>query len=254
MRSSRTLKTGERVYAVGAPQGLELTLSEGLISGLRPTDDAQLVQTSAPISPGSSGGGLFDSKGQLVGVTTLYLKEGQNLNFAVPAEWISALTERPGPSLESARIQNDPAVWLALGKRYVERGSLHEGARAYRKAVWLKSDDAEGWNHLGYTLYRLDLVEDAVTCFREAVRLDSSEAWSHYALGLGLVDTGHHTEAIRELREAVRLNPRDSDSWYQLGRVYSKAGYSDALNDTYRQLLKLDPRKAERLAQESSVP
>ncbi len=47
---------------------------------------ARLVQTSAPISHGSSGGGLFDARGELLGITTFYFAGGQNLNFAVAAE------------------------------------------------------------------------------------------------------------------------------------------------------------------------
>ncbi|MCZ6859213.1 MAG: serine protease [Alphaproteobacteria bacterium] len=80
------MKIGERVYTVGAPSGLELTLGEGIISGLRPSKTGRFVQTTAPISPGSSGGGLFDNSGNLIGVTTFLLKEAQALNFAIAAE------------------------------------------------------------------------------------------------------------------------------------------------------------------------
>src|SRR3989442_4897843 len=91
VRTSSTLAVGERVYAIGAPEGLELSLSEGLISGLRDFENSYLIQTSAAISHGSSGGGLFDAQGRLVGITTFFLKESQNLNFALPVEWVRAL-------------------------------------------------------------------------------------------------------------------------------------------------------------------
>jgi S1-C subfamily serine protease len=81
------LKVGEPVYAVGAPQGLELSLSEGIVSQLR-GGPPPLIQTTVAISQGSSGGGLFNAQGELVGITTFYLKDGQNLNFALPVEWI----------------------------------------------------------------------------------------------------------------------------------------------------------------------
>jgi len=84
------LKVGAPVYAVGAPQGLELSLSGGIVAQLR-GGPPPLIQTTAAISPGSSGGGLFDSAGLLVGLTTLYLEGGQNLNFAMPVEWIGDL-------------------------------------------------------------------------------------------------------------------------------------------------------------------
>ena len=86
VRDVSSLAIGEHVFAIGAPISLERTLSEGLISGIRPGAGRTLVQTSAPISPGSSGGGLFDDRGNLVGITTLGSRNGaQNLNFAIAA-------------------------------------------------------------------------------------------------------------------------------------------------------------------------
>lgn len=80
------IKVGERAITVGTPQGLELTVAEGIVSSKRLYDGRRLVQTTAAISQGSSGGGLFDAQGHLLGITTFYLKAGQNLNFAVAAE------------------------------------------------------------------------------------------------------------------------------------------------------------------------
>ncbi|HSC80391.1 MAG TPA: trypsin-like peptidase domain-containing protein [Chitinolyticbacter sp.] len=90
------LRVGNKVFALGAPQGLELSLSEGIVSSLRDFDKAKLIQTTAAISPGSSGGGLFDERGGLVGITTFQSRTGQNLNFAVPAEWVALLPQRDG--------------------------------------------------------------------------------------------------------------------------------------------------------------
>ncbi|MBX9947103.1 MAG: serine protease, partial [Reyranella sp.] len=80
------IKVGERAISIGTPHGLELTVAEGIVSSKRSHNASRLIQTSAPISPGSSGGGLFDAEGQLLGITTFYFKAGQNLNFAVAAE------------------------------------------------------------------------------------------------------------------------------------------------------------------------
>ncbi len=88
-RASAELRVGQRVYALGAPHGLELTFSEGMISSLRRKGKNPLIQTSAPISQGSSGGALLSGDGRLIGITTLQHKTGQNLNFAVPADWIA---------------------------------------------------------------------------------------------------------------------------------------------------------------------
>jgi hypothetical protein len=89
------VKVGQRVYAIGAPSGLELTLSDGLVSSLREIDEGKppLIQTSTPISPGSSGGGLFDSAGNLIGITTFGFR-GNQLNFAVPTDWVREVPAR----------------------------------------------------------------------------------------------------------------------------------------------------------------
>jgi S1-C subfamily serine protease len=114
-----TLKVGQRVYAIGSPQGLELTLSDGLISSLRGGEGGPpLIQTSAPISPGSSGGGLFDSEGRLIGITSFQRKDSQNLNFAIPADWISEVPARGQAALDKRReaaatVASAPATSVA---------------------------------------------------------------------------------------------------------------------------------------------
>jgi serine protease Do len=98
LADSSTLAVGQNVYALGNPEGLELTLSAGLLSSLRrdASERLTMIQTSAPISPGSSGGGLFDERGRLIGLTTLIsaAPKAQNLNFALPADWIRELPQR----------------------------------------------------------------------------------------------------------------------------------------------------------------
>jgi tetratricopeptide (TPR) repeat protein len=107
------LRVGATVYAVGAPQGLELSLSAGLVSQLRAAEGAPLVQTTAPISPGSSGGGLFDERGRLVGLTTFQMERGQNVNFALPAEWVAAALARASSWL---RCRTAPTVACLLAE------------------------------------------------------------------------------------------------------------------------------------------
>lgn len=88
----KKIKIGTKVVAIGSPQGLTNTVSEGIISGIREFESGtRVIQTSAPVSPGSSGGGLFNMKGELIGITSFLHKGGQNLNFAYPAEYIFPL-------------------------------------------------------------------------------------------------------------------------------------------------------------------
>ncbi len=86
IRSFNGLRIGERVFSVGSPRGLENTFGEGLISGLRKSKNRRLIQTTAPISPGSSGGALFDAFGKLIGITTFRLKDSESLNFAIAVD------------------------------------------------------------------------------------------------------------------------------------------------------------------------
>lgn len=103
--SSNSLQVGQTVFSIGNPLGLELSLGAGLVSSLRKNDQSQLetIQTSTPISSGSSGGGLFDEQARLVGITTFQAKDGQNLNFAIPVEWIKELPTRHA----AARTKDD---------------------------------------------------------------------------------------------------------------------------------------------------
>lgn len=76
---------GERVYSVGSPDGLFNTFTEGLISGKRRVEGRQLLQFSAPITGGASGGGIFDKDGKLLGIIKSGLQDG-NINFAIPID------------------------------------------------------------------------------------------------------------------------------------------------------------------------
>jgi S1-C subfamily serine protease len=85
-REYSTLAVGEAVYTIGSPKGLANTLGAGLLSGLRIGDDkTEYIQITAPLSAGSSGGGLFDDRGNLIGVTSFTIRDAQNLNFAIAA-------------------------------------------------------------------------------------------------------------------------------------------------------------------------
>ena len=83
LRDYASLAVGEVVFTIGSPKGLVNTLGHGLLSGLRKSEDADYIQITAP--EGSSGGGLFDDRGNLIGVTTFTIRDSQNLNFAIAA-------------------------------------------------------------------------------------------------------------------------------------------------------------------------
>ena len=88
---SRKVAVGDEVYVIGNPQGLEGTFSGGIVSAIRKIESDMLFQITAPISAGSSGGPVLDSQGEVIGVAVATIKDGQNLNFAIPALYLKTL-------------------------------------------------------------------------------------------------------------------------------------------------------------------
>jgi S1-C subfamily serine protease len=92
--ASTDLVVGEKVIAIGSPQGLENTVSDGILSAIREVDTVRFLQITAPVSPGSSGGPILNSAGQMIGIATFQLKKGQNLNFAVAVDHLKPLLDQ----------------------------------------------------------------------------------------------------------------------------------------------------------------
>lgn len=97
---SKKVAVGDEVYAVGNPHGLEGTFSAGIVSSVREIEDDYLLQITAPISPGSSGGPVVDNTGEVVGVAVATVKGGQSLNFAIPSSYLAALIDDRGERVE----------------------------------------------------------------------------------------------------------------------------------------------------------
>lgn len=98
MGDSDRVRPGDSVLAIGHPLGLEDTVSNGLISAVREVHEGlQVLQISAPIAPGSSGGPLFNDRGEVIGVATAVSTRGQNLNFGLPSKYVTELVEHPHP-------------------------------------------------------------------------------------------------------------------------------------------------------------
>lgn len=104
--SDEALEVGDRLVAIGNPEGLEGTVSEGIVSGFRKVAETnRLIQITAPISPGSSGGPVFNAAGEVVGVASSTLAEGQNLNFAIPSSKLNELMRKPALNLPFSEIR-----------------------------------------------------------------------------------------------------------------------------------------------------
>ncbi len=89
IQGSEELSAGQDVFAIGAPLGLERTLSRGVISTTqRNFEGMTYIQTDTQINPGNSGGPLFNLKGEVIGVTNMGIPLGEGLNFAIPARYL----------------------------------------------------------------------------------------------------------------------------------------------------------------------
>lgn len=265
-----SLKIGEPVYAVGAPKGLELSLSDGIVSQLRGSSPP-FIQTTAAISPGSSGGGLFDSEARLVGFTTLYIDGGQSLNFAMPVEWLAEI--KPGKKTTSkqrsqidwltrvtaleekkdwprlltwskqwAKTEPDHSVaWFSIGRAYGGLNQLDQAIVAYRRALRINPEDTAAWYNLGNIYNDLNLYDDAIDAFRQALRINSEYADAWYNLGSIYAGVKRYDNAIAAFRQALRINPDNASAWYNLGNTYDDIKrYGDAIT-AYRQAIRIDP-------------
>lgn len=155
--AAKGLKVGQKVFALGNPKGLEVTLSDGLVSALRgPDGKEQVIQTTAPISPGSSGGGLFDEGGLLVGITTAQLRSGQNLNFAAPVEWVREIPER---------------IKAAEERKKQQVAAVAAGGASYRPASDRLPTAGTTWKYR-YTDLKYSRVQHIYT-----VRVDGVDGW-----------------------------------------------------------------------------
>ena len=89
LEDHESLETGQTVFAIGNPLGLERTLSQGVISNDRRSfDGLTYIQTDAAVNPGNSGGPLFNTRGEVVGIINMGIPFGEGLNFAIPARYV----------------------------------------------------------------------------------------------------------------------------------------------------------------------
>ena len=84
-------EVGEAIVAISSPEGLANSVSTGIVSAVRRLDTHRVFQITAPISQGSSGGALFNSSGEVIGIVTYFFKSGQNINFAVPVNYVRGM-------------------------------------------------------------------------------------------------------------------------------------------------------------------
>jgi S1-C subfamily serine protease len=173
-----SVRVGQKVYAIGSPRGLENTLSEGLLSGLRgggeQAGEKRLLQLTAALSPGSSGGGLFDSEGRLLGITSFGMREGSDLNFAIPAELIAEIPGRAQVALAQRTHGDGAATGAAAPARTTgETLGIADALRAGDALEYVLTDRATG--NRSPVIYRVDRIVGDELVFNMGGRVEKSD-------------------------------------------------------------------------------
>ena len=240
--STKTLQVGAPVYAIGTPEGLQRTLSEGIVSSLRPVGGGSYIQTTAAISPGSSGGGLFDDHGRLLGLTSFFISKGQQLNFALPVEWIEALPQHMTPRVASGSSE---VQWLNRAAALESRKNWQALQALAERWIKAQPHDAIAWVGLGEADDNLGQYAQAIAADRQGLKIDPqlAEAWT--GLGVAYDGAGQYAQAIDADRRALQINPRGADAWNNLGVAYDHAGQHAQAIDAYRQTLQINPQNAD---------
>ena len=212
------VEVGQRVVVIGGPLGLEGTVSDGIVSAVRDIPAyGKIIQMTAPVSPGSSGSTAFNMKGEVVGIATLMLKEGQNLNFAIPAGKIEAI--KPGKEVPFSE-------WAT--------GNLE---------AWLKS--AEGIYFRGLTELLYENYVTALSYFQESVKQNSKNADAHFYIGLCCYHLGRHQEALEAFKQAIRIKPDFAEAHLKMGAAYFLLKRYQEAMEVFKQAIRIKPDLAE---------
>lgn len=230
---------GENVFAVGYPNGFvmegESTITPGIISGFREENGLKLIQTNTPFTHGSSGGGLFNSTGKFIGVTsgtyaTDIKDRHANMNKVIPVYLVKKLTRNLNLTLSGfyESLVND--------EKYIQ-GMIAYESLEFDKAIQLFylhleefPEDATTWFRLGNSYNQLgrvnmnkEYLNSALGCFDNAISLDSNyyHAWGQSALILSI--QGQIDMAKMFAYEAYRIEPNVSFTNYVIGKVSNEA-------------------------------
>ena len=222
---------GAPVYAIGNALGLGLSLSEGVLAALRERGGRTWLQFTAPISPGSEGGGLFDAQGRLLGLVHYRKRDGQNINFATPASVLERMRDWTSPSGEVRNWEGE-AETLA-GKQ--DGAGLLALAQAWRQAA---PDRPEPWFWLGEAMQLKADLAAALEAYRQSLARDPDALRVSVALTATLIKSGRAEEAMELLRQA--RHGEQPILWLLRGNAEEALQRPDAALQAYREAIRLD--------------
>ena len=250
--SKKVPETGEQIVVIGSPKGLEYSISDGIVSAVRNISGiGAVLQITAPISPGSSGSPVLNMQGEVVGVATSQVVEGQNLNFAMPCERITKLAATQAsstPAQPKTALDNESTTaddFLKKGLGLLFSGENKKALPYLKKAAEDQPGSADIFFYLGLCLGNLDQPREAVDAFKEALRIKPDFAEAHNNLGVAYGRLGQNQDAVQSLKQAIRIKPDWAEAHYNLGISYGKLRqYRDA-TQAYKEALRIKPNWAE---------
>ena len=239
-------RIGETVYVAGNPKGLEGTFSDGIISSRRDKDTKERLQMTAPISPGSSGGPVLNKKGEVIGVSFMTLEGGQNLNFAIPSEYLKKLLAQPKlPQPFSQGKQSISAkTYLLWGNTKLELGDYMGAILDCTRAILLKPDYAEAYYARGYVKHVWGDYTGAIADYTKGIRLKSNLADAYLNRGVARAELGQYFAAIADYDKAIRLEPDYALVYYNRGLAKGKLKRHFAAIADYDKAIRLNPNYA----------
>ena len=245
--NSSDVKIGETVYVAGNPKGLEGTFSDGIISSRRDQYTKERLQMTAPISPGSSGGPVLNSKGEVIGISFMTLVGGQNLNFAIPSRYLTELlTEsKPAKPLAQGNRSISAQTYYTWGNTKYDLGDYKGAIADYDSAIRLKPDYATAYNNRGVAKGDLGQHLAAIADYDITIRLKPDYATAYNNRGVAKGKLGQHLAAIADYDTAIRLKPDYAKAYYNRGNAKGDLGQHFAAIADYDTAIRLKPDHAD---------
>jgi S1-C subfamily serine protease/Flp pilus assembly protein TadD len=245
---------GSRIAVIGSPLGFEGSVSEGVISGQRAISKSdQWLQITAPVSHGSSGSPVVNPNGEVIGVATFIIQEGQALNFARPVSYVSDLLAKATTTTGLVPLSAVPAQQnvtpyapeFASVDRCLTNGDAVTALKILNTLKEKYADSATLWFKFGYTYYELNLLEDAVGAYRHALTLEPADAIAWTNLGVSLAKLNRHQDAIEAGKQAIKVKPDYPKAWGLLGSEYLATERYHEATEAFNQAAQLDPSDPE---------
>ena len=246
---------GETIFVIGNPLKLEGSVSDGIVSAVREVPNSyRIIQITAPISHGNSGSPVFNLKGQVLGVVTVKVTNGQNINLAIAAARVAELTAGKLQPLSELALKGKGDVAESLYRSGLDSlwlGNYDNAVGYFENAANKNPRRAEAWVQVGYCKVKQGKTVEAIRAYQQALQIKPADPEIHNKLGDAYYYSGRLREAIESYTEAARLRPDWAETFYNLAVAYSESGNPGMAATEARILQRLDPKLYEKYLRET---